>query len=84
MLKKLETWDQVFEACGGAAEIGRAVGVSTEHAAAMRRRGRIPSRYWMDLVRDAKARGVIPVTYEALACIDAQSARERQSQSEVA
>lgn len=67
----LNTWDQVFQAMGGPAEVGRAIGKTTEHAAAMQRRGRIPSAYWWDLAQDAKTRGIAGVTYEALCRIDA-------------
>lgn len=59
---------------GGPAEVGRAIGVSTEHAAAMLRRGRVPSRYWMDIARDAQIRRIAGITYERLACIDADAA----------
>lgn len=74
---QLESWDQVFEAMGGPAEVGRAIGTTTEHAAAMRRRGRVPSRYWFDLTRDAEARGISVVTAQALAEIDAGILHER-------
>lgn len=80
----LRSWDEVFDAAGGPAEVGRAIGVSTEHATAMRRRGRIPSRYWMDLVRDCEARGIESVTYEVLATIDADITHHNPSRAEVA
>ena len=67
----LNTWEQVFDAMGGPAEVGRAIGKSTEHAAAMLRRGRVPSPYWWDLVQDAKARNIVGVTHETLSRIDA-------------
>lgn len=78
MLRTLKTWDDVFEAAGGPAEVARAIGTGTEHAAAMKRRKRIPSRYWADLVRDCQARGILTITYELLALIDAGIAPQHQ------
>lgn len=69
----MNTLDSIFAAFGGPAEIGRAIGKSTEHAAAMRRRGSIPVGYWQPLIRAAREKGLDGVTYESLALIHAPS-----------
>lgn len=46
----------IFELVGGPAEMGRAIGVPTEHATQMKRRASIPVRYWPALLRAADER----------------------------
>jgi hypothetical protein len=58
--------DVVFSAFGGPSKVGRAIGVSTEHAAAMKRRGSIPVGYWPDLISAARERQIPGITYESL------------------
>lgn len=72
------TWEEVFDLMGGPAEVGRAIGTTTEHAAAMKRRGRIPPKYRVALVRDAQARSITAITYQVLAEIDAGIAHESE------
>lgn len=67
------TIDDLFEAFGGPAEVGRAIGKSTEHASAMRRRGSIPVGYWSALVAEAEHRGLEWITYEALVRVHSRS-----------
>lgn len=62
----MRTVDDVFEAFGGPAAVGKAIGKSTEHAAAMRRRGSIPVDYWLDLIAAADKAGIEGVNTEAL------------------
>lgn len=62
----MTTVNDIFSSCGGPAQVGRAIGKSTEHATAMRRRGSIPVAYWPALVEWAKAEGVEGVTHESL------------------
>lgn len=62
----MQTIDELYEAFGGAAEIGRAIGKSTEHAAIMKRRGSIPVEYWLRLTEAARERGIPGVTCESL------------------
>lgn len=69
--KAMQTLEDVFREFGGPSKVGQALGISTEHAAAMKRRKSIPPRYWAALVRVAKERG-LPVSYDALAEIHAQ------------
>ena len=65
----------LFDALGGPAVIGRGVGITTEHAAAMRRRGSIPVSYWPKLIESAAQRGVSGVTYDALVALHSQRKR---------
>ena len=43
------------------------IGVTTEHATAMKRRGSIPAAYWPRLIGAAADGGIEGVTYEVLA-----------------
>ena len=54
----METIETIFQHLGGASGVGRAIGKSTEHAAAMRRRRSIPLRYWPKVIDAAQAKGV--------------------------
>ncbi|RAI33736.1 hypothetical protein [Rhodoplanes serenus] len=68
------TIDDLFDTLGGPAEIGRVIGKSTEHAAAMKRRGSIPVGYWPALVAEAERRGIGSLDYEALVRMHAERA----------
>lgn len=59
----IATWDDVFAAFDGPTALGKAIGVSRQHAAVMRLRGSIPVSYWPQLV----ASGVPGLTFDALA-----------------
>jgi hypothetical protein len=48
------------------ANVARDIGVTTEHAAGMKRRGSIPVDYWPALVDNAKHRKIRGVDYAAL------------------
>ena len=61
----MDSIDTLFQVLGGPAEFGRAVGISTEHAATMRRRKSIPVHYWPPLVAAADKQGVA-LSYEVL------------------
>ena len=52
------TLSTIYEALNGAAEVGRALGISTEHAAGLRRRRSIPPRYWAELLTALTDKGV--------------------------
>jgi hypothetical protein len=54
------------------ANIARDIGVTTEHAAGMKRRGSIPVDYWPSLVEGAKARHIDGVDYPTLVELHAQ------------
>ncbi len=54
----MNTLSDLFNDFGGPAKVGQAIGVSTEHAAAMKRRHSIPIRYWLTLVDFAHSRGI--------------------------
>jgi hypothetical protein len=60
------TVETIFERFGGAAEVGRILGKSTEHAVQMRRRDSIPPRYWPTLIDAAQKRKIRGITHEAL------------------
>ena len=55
----MNTLDEVFEALGGVAEVGRVIGKRTEHASVLKRRGSVPVRYWPSLIAAAEERGVV-------------------------
>ena len=67
----MRTIDELFTVFGGPSKVGQAIGVSTEHAAAMKRRHSIPSRYWLSLVKAAEGRD-IGLSLENLARLNEQ------------
>lgn len=69
----MATVASIFDALKGPAEVGRIIGVTTEHAASMRRRGSIPVRYWPAILESVARFTPPPVTNEAL--IEAHAAR---------
>jgi hypothetical protein len=56
----IERWPSLREFAGD-------IGQSYNTTKAIRRRGSIPPRYWDDVVRGARARGIKEVTFKALA-----------------
>lgn len=73
--------DELFEVCGGPARVGRAIGKSTEHAAAMKRRSSVPTDYWHDLVEWAKGQGLEGVTFDVLGRIHAKAPKSSTPQT---
>lgn len=69
----MRTVADIFKAFSGPAGLGRAAGVTTEHATTMRRRGSIPVAYWPALVEFAEAHAIEGVTYAVLVAIHAPS-----------
>jgi len=67
----MRTLDEIFEAFGGPAAVGRALNKSTEHAASMRRRGSIPFEYWPTLLAEARKLDIQDLDYEQLVLIHA-------------
>lgn len=63
----MQTFGDLFDKFDGPARVGQAIGVSTIHAANMKRRGSIPPRYWPRLVQAATERGISEVTADKLA-----------------
>ena len=61
----IETLDDIYDKLGGAAAVGRAVDVPTEHAAAFKRRRSMPPRYWPKLL-EALHELKIKVTHDDL------------------
>lgn len=49
-VRRMTTVESIFQAFGGPAAVAKAIGVTTEHAASMRRRRSIPVRYWPALL----------------------------------
>jgi hypothetical protein len=68
----MNTLDEVFEALGGVAEVGRVIGKRTEHASVLKRRGSVPVRYWPSLIAAAEERGVV-LTSDMLVAIHSTS-----------
>ncbi len=54
----MDSIESLFAQLGGPSEVGRIIGKSTEHAAAMKRRKSIPVRYWSKLMLAAQQNGV--------------------------
>lgn len=54
----MDSIESLFAQLGGPSEVGRIIGKSTEHAAAMKRRKSIPVRYWSRLMVAAQQNGV--------------------------
>ncbi len=54
----MDSIESLFAQLGGPSEVGRIIGKSTEHAAAMKRRKSIPVRYWSKLMTAAQQSGV--------------------------
>lgn len=71
----MSTWRDIFKAFGGPAELGRALGISTEHATQMRRRDSIPPLHWPRLIEAAREKKIEGVNYEALAKLAATASR---------
>jgi hypothetical protein len=73
------TVEAIFDAYGGPAALARAIGVTTEHAASMRRRKSIPVRYWPALLDVAQTRPALRhITSEALVAVSAARRRTRR------
>ena len=54
----IHTTASLFDDLGGPAEVGRALGIKTEHAASFVRRKRIPPRYWPSLLSALRGKGI--------------------------
>lgn len=74
----MDTFADIINGIGGPAAFGRAIGITTERAAEMRRRGSIPPEYWPQVVTASSGTKAEGVTIERLAAMRA----ERRSQSE--
>lgn len=68
----------LFIALGGPAAVGRVLGISTEHAAAMAKRQSIPLIYWPKLIAEARKRR-LELTCESLVNMHLLVERPRQS-----
>lgn len=68
----IRTVDDLFHLFGGPAEVGRIIGVRTEHAMQMKRRRSIPEQYRPKLIEAAAERAIEGVTYESLTLIHAR------------
>ncbi len=69
----MRTVASIFLAFNGPASVARAIGVTTEHAASMRRRRSIPVRYWSALLAAAAMHKPALISNQDL--IDAHAAR---------
>jgi hypothetical protein len=74
----MDTIEALFSAFDGPAKLGAIVGVTTEHAAAMKRRRSIPPLYWPKLVAHAATNGIAGVTHESLTVLHI---REREARA---
>ncbi len=57
----------IFDAFGGATRLAEAIGITPVHAQTMKTRRRIPSGYWVDIVKAAERNNIRGITYERLA-----------------
>jgi len=70
----MQTIADIFDAFDGPAKLGRALGVTTERAAALKRRNSIPVTYWPKLIAAARERRISGITYESLTLLHAERA----------
>jgi hypothetical protein len=68
----MTTFEDVFEAFGGATMLASAIGIRPGHAQTMKSRGSIPPEYWSRIVNAARERRIKGVTHQALSQIAAQ------------
>ena len=68
------SWNRIFKAFIGPADLGRALNVTRQTAHDMMRRGSIPPAYWRRLIRACAARKVSGVNYDSLGRLAARSA----------
>jgi hypothetical protein len=80
----MNTFDDLFQKLGGPAQVGRVIGVTTEHTTSMKRRGSIPARYWPALISRCAANRVSGVTYKVLARLAAGRRSANAAESEAA
>lgn len=66
--------DEIFRAFGGPASLAKVMGVTTEHASAMRRRRSIPVKYWPAILRADRSEFNTSINNQYL--IDAHASRE--------
>lgn len=72
-MTSMDTVSDIFDALGGPAALARALGVNPSTASEMKRRGAIPSEYWVQLVEHARTAGREDIDYEAIARIHAKA-----------
>jgi hypothetical protein len=76
-MRSIET---IFDEFGGPANLGRALGISTEHAGQMRRRKSIPIRWWPKLIEASNAAGRTLTDSDLVAAhIDAENLRATEA-----
>jgi len=78
-MTSVDSFEAVFEAFGGPASFGEAIGIPSFHAQTMKQRGSIPPAYWARTVKAAQERAVDGVTLERLAQLAEAKASERAS-----
>ena len=71
----------LIDKLNGPAAVGRIIGVTTEHAAAMGRRNSIPAPYWPALVSVSGQDGNPIITMEMLAQLAAARPRGRKAEA---
>lgn len=72
----VETFDDVFAAFGGPAKMAGAIGIEPFHAQTMKTRGSIPAQYWLRVVASAVEIKRHDITFERLAELAEQRARD--------
>lgn len=65
----VESFNSIIDAFGGAAAFSAAIGIPNSHARTMKARGSIPPCWWPQVITEARARGLVWVTYEGLAAL---------------
>ncbi len=55
---QISSISDLFEKFGGPAAVGRAIGVTTEHASLMKQRKSIPVARWQDVIKAAALAGI--------------------------
>ncbi|MGB6535357.1 MAG: hypothetical protein WBF58_05275 [Xanthobacteraceae bacterium] len=69
---KVETVAGLFEVMGGTTSVARHLGVRPSTASEIKRRGRIPSEYWRQLIAAARRSGHLEITADLLVDLHAR------------
>ena len=72
-LQQIRSVSALFELMGGITSVARLLSIGTSTASEMKRRGRIPSEYWRDLILAARNSGHPEITAELLVDLHARA-----------
>jgi hypothetical protein len=70
--RKVETVGELFDIVGGTTSVARQLGVGPSTASEIKRRGRIPSEYWREIIAAARKSGHPEITADLLVDLHAR------------